>query len=424
MRQPAAPLLAAVALATALLLVTAAPEVAAWGHTGHSLTGRVAMQLVQPSTRRALQQLLPEVNGDIARISSWADEVKRTSRFSDTGPLHYSDAHDDPPHACSYMMARDCPDGNCITVAIQEFSWAVRNATLAKPTPAPPAPELPEFASLDKRTVDDEYVDIDELLPLHTMEWVDAQRRRRRPNRPPRRQPKQPKRGKNKPKPKQPTPTPPPRHDDKPDKSLPLGQRYTVVESLKFLVHLVQDIHQPLHLSGRDRGGNDMRVTYNHHASNLHSVWDSLMLDKHMREEHGGSEPALAEAVLLQLATEWKADVSTWTQCPLAMPGAGKETTRAFAEQVDSTRADGAYMVTTAAPEAADDPAAMAVVLCPEHWATQSDQLNCATVWQNLEGDLAGAYHDANIPVARKAVAMGAVRLAALLDVVLTGMAA
>ncbi|KAJ3363383.1 hypothetical protein GGF32_004377 [Allomyces javanicus] len=424
MRQPAAPFLAALALATALLLAAAAPEVAAWGHTGHSLTGRVAMQLVQPSTRRALQQLLPEVNGDIARISSWADEVKRTSRFSDTGPLHYSDAHDDPPHACSYMMARDCPDGNCVTVAIQEFSWAVRNATLAKPTPAPPSSKLPEFASLDKLSVDDESVDIDELVPLHMMEWVDAQRRRRRPNRPPRRQPKQPKRGKkNRPKPNQPKPTPP-HHDDKPDKSLPLGQRYTVVESLKFLVHLVQDIHQPLHLSGRDRGGNDMHVTYNHHASNLHSVWDSLMLDKHMREEHGGSEPALAEAVLLQLATEWKADVSTWVQCPLTMPGAGKEAARAFAEQVDSTHTDSAYMIANAAPEAADDPAAMAVVLCPEYWATQSDQLNCATVWQNLDGDLAGAYHDANIPVARKAVAMGAVRLAALLDVVLAGMAA
>ncbi|MEC7755780.1 MAG: S1/P1 nuclease [Bacteroidota bacterium] len=49
---------------------------------------------------------------------------------------------------------------------------------------------------------------------------------------------------------------------------------------LKFLVHLVGDIHQPLHVgNGEDRGGNDVRVQYFGSNTNLHSVWDSRMID-------------------------------------------------------------------------------------------------------------------------------------------------
>ncbi|WP_420386914.1 S1/P1 nuclease [Roseivirga sp.] len=49
---------------------------------------------------------------------------------------------------------------------------------------------------------------------------------------------------------------------------------------LKFLVHLIGDIHQPLHVgNGEDRGGNDVRVQYFGSNTNLHSVWDSRMID-------------------------------------------------------------------------------------------------------------------------------------------------
>lgn len=33
-------------------------------------------------------------------------------------------------------------------------------------------------------------------------------------------------------------------------------------EALKFLVHFMGDMHQPLHLTGRDRGGNGVKVTF------------------------------------------------------------------------------------------------------------------------------------------------------------------
>jgi len=51
-------------------------------------------------------------------------------------------------------------------------------------------------------------------------------------------------------------------------------------EKLKMLIHLVGDIHMPLHVgTGEDRGGNDIDVEWFWESSNLHSVWDSGMID-------------------------------------------------------------------------------------------------------------------------------------------------
>ena len=51
--------------------------------------------------------------------------------------------------------------------------------------------------------------------------------------------------------------------------------------ALKCLVHLVGDVHQPLHVgNGDDRGGNDVKLTYFWENSNLHRVWDSGIIDQ------------------------------------------------------------------------------------------------------------------------------------------------
>ncbi|RIJ43163.1 S1/P1 nuclease [Pontibacter oryzae] len=51
-------------------------------------------------------------------------------------------------------------------------------------------------------------------------------------------------------------------------------------EGLKYLIHLVGDIHQPLHVGGgEDLGGNAVKVQWFYQPSNLHRVWDSDMID-------------------------------------------------------------------------------------------------------------------------------------------------
>jgi len=50
--------------------------------------------------------------------------------------------------------------------------------------------------------------------------------------------------------------------------------------ALRFIIHLVGDLHQPLH-AGKccDKGGNDVKVKWFGKDSNLHSVWDSSLVD-------------------------------------------------------------------------------------------------------------------------------------------------
>lgn len=50
--------------------------------------------------------------------------------------------------------------------------------------------------------------------------------------------------------------------------------------ALKCLIHLVADIHQPLHVgNGNDQGGNQVEVEYFWRKSNLHRVWDTGIID-------------------------------------------------------------------------------------------------------------------------------------------------
>lgn len=56
--------------------------------------------------------------------------------------------------------------------------------------------------------------------------------------------------------------------------------RQTEIKDLKFLVHLVGDIHQPLHVGCcDDEGGNKVKVKWFGGNSNLHRVWDSDIID-------------------------------------------------------------------------------------------------------------------------------------------------
>jgi hypothetical protein len=51
--------------------------------------------------------------------------------------------------------------------------------------------------------------------------------------------------------------------------------------ALRFIVHLVGDLHQPLHVGKCcDNGGNEVKVKWFGRDLNLHSVWDSALVDE------------------------------------------------------------------------------------------------------------------------------------------------
>jgi hypothetical protein len=52
-------------------------------------------------------------------------------------------------------------------------------------------------------------------------------------------------------------------------------------KALRFIVHIIGDLHQPLHAGGgTDRGGNAVSVTWFGKPTNLHSVWDGAMIEQ------------------------------------------------------------------------------------------------------------------------------------------------
>lgn len=82
-------------------------------------------------------------------------------------------------------------------------------------------------------------------------------------------------------------------------------------EALKFLVHLVGDLHQPLHCAERDgdKGGNLCRVYFLERArlTNLHTVWDTDLVRQYVgRTRIAEYSQALNESVTANDAKSWE----------------------------------------------------------------------------------------------------------------------
>lgn len=95
------------------------------------------------------------------------------------------------------------------------------------------------------------------------------------------------------------------------DKNAPIIMRRL---ALRFVAHLVGDMHQPLH-AGRvaDRGGVEIVVSYKDQTTNLHYFWDKNLVDLET-----GEEQEIADRLTAALASEdglkWEAgDPAQWT---------------------------------------------------------------------------------------------------------------
>src|SRR5580704_662381 len=73
---------------------------------------------------------------------------------------------------------------------------------------------------------------------------------------------------------------------------------------LKFIVHFVGDAHQPMHISrAEDKGGNTIQVQFDGRGTNLHSLWDSKLID------HQG---LTYSQIAAQFGTATPAEISRW----------------------------------------------------------------------------------------------------------------
>jgi hypothetical protein len=83
--------------------------------------------------------------------------------------------------------------------------------------------------------------------------------------------------------------------------------------ALHFIVHIVGDLHQPLHAgNGTDRGGNDFKLKYFWEDSNLHRVWDSGLI-KGQELSYTEWTKWLSRKISPQMAAQWnQPDPNVW----------------------------------------------------------------------------------------------------------------
>lgn len=176
----------------------------------------VAQGFLSPSATQGIANLLPESNGDMSQVASWADSVAR-NMYPWSPPLHYVNT---PDWTCNYDRKRDCSangvQGFCVDGAIQNFTGQL----IAGKAP----------------------------ISLNV--------------------------------------------------------------ALKFVIHFIGDIHQPLHCGfNSDEGGNTIVGTFEQtKGRKLHQVWDNDMVDKRIKEDFSG-----VNSTYLQYCTKTKKAIKHMT---------------------------------------------------------------------------------------------------------------
>ncbi|MDB5139829.1 MAG: Nuclease [Mucilaginibacter sp.] len=81
---------------------------------------------------------------------------------------------------------------------------------------------------------------------------------------------------------------------------------------LRMLIHIAEDVNQPMHVAhADDKGGNDFKVNWFNNPTNLHSVWDSQLID-FQQLSYTEYATAINHTTLAQ-RNEWqKAPISQW----------------------------------------------------------------------------------------------------------------
>lgn len=99
---------------------------------------------------------------------------------------------------------------------------------------------------------------------------------------------------------------------------------------LKLLVHFIGDLHQPMHIGRKeDKGGNDVQVRWFGKGTNLHSVWDTKMIEafnmSYLELANNAKELSKKEIALINKGTveNWVNEVHQITKEVYASVNAG-----------------------------------------------------------------------------------------------------
>jgi hypothetical protein len=93
----------------------------------------------------------------------------------------------------------------------------------------------------------------------------------------------------------------------------PAASREDKARALRFVVHIVGDLHMPLH-TGKpgDRGGNDFKVTWFGAPQNLHWVWDEGIINDQQLSFSEYAERLHSRTTPAEVLQWWDARPGTW----------------------------------------------------------------------------------------------------------------
>lgn len=185
-------------------------------------------------------------------------------------------------------------------------------------------------------------------------------------------------------------------------------------DALKFLIHFLGDMHMPLHLTGRDRGGNGIKVSFDGRVTSklfppsycsiltsplvdLHSLWDGLLISKRIRtipynytrplplpeveDQLLGTiyDPYIRRIVWEGIMGKYRDELESWLTCPPALTVQTVQTTWEQWLSWALGRRIGSWIlgptVTDGGLNTDDD------IMCPYYWATPIHALNCQIVF-------------------------------------------
>ncbi|KAH8116171.1 phospholipase C/P1 nuclease [Phellopilus nigrolimitatus] len=214
-------------------------------------------------------------------------------------------------------------------------------------------------------------------------------------------------------------------------------------EALKFLIHFMGDLHQPLHLTGRDKGGNGVKVKFDNRVTNLHTVWDSRLIAKSLRTVpqnytlplpsrriESALRGTIYDPYVRQIMHEgvlgrFAPLIDSWTSCPPVEGSTARPYPPAWKPQQFPL---GARIGSARTPPRGLPPTDDGVV-CPYAWAEPLHALNCEIIWPPALDELVSinnTYLELDTPeyagrikdqwLVEQLLAMGGIRLAATLN--------
>ncbi|CAI9087571.1 OLC1v1021678C1 [Oldenlandia corymbosa var. corymbosa] len=190
------------------------------------------------------------------------------------------------------------------------------------------------------------------------------------------------------------------------------GITYNLTEALMFLAHFIGDVHQPLHAGFLgDLGGNGVTLQWYSQKTNLHRVWDDMIIESALKTYYNGNLMTMIRSIQENMLNDDFDDISSWDSCDATV--CPDTYVLILLKSVDCRIMacyDNVYSLTSFL--------LFFYASMEVRYASESINLACKFAYRNATpgSTLGDDYFVSRLPIVEKRLAQGGVRLAAVLN--------